>query len=27
VNLNNGVQLGLGSPVTNSAEVGVNFAF
>ena len=27
VNLNNGVQLTLGSPVTNSAEVGVNFAF
>jgi len=27
VNLNNGVQLGLGSPVTNSAEVGVNLAF
>lgn len=27
VNLNNGVQLGLGSPVTNSAEVGVNFSF
>ena len=27
VNLNNGVQLGLGSPVTNSAEIGVNFAF
>ena len=27
VNLNDGVQLGLGSPVTNSAEVGVNFAF
>ena len=27
VNLNNGVQLSLGSPVTNSAEVGVNFAF
>jgi len=27
VNLNNGVQLGLGSPVTNSAEFGVNFAF
>ena len=27
VNLNNGVQLGLGSPVTNSAELGVNFAF
>jgi len=27
VNLNNGVQLGLGSPVTNSAELGLNFAF
>lgn len=27
VNLDNGVQLTLGSPVTNSAEVGVNFAF
>lgn len=27
VNLNNGVQLGLGSPVTNSAELGVQLAF
>lgn len=27
VNLDNGVQATLGSPVTNSAEVGVNFAF
>jgi len=26
-NLNNGVQLTLGSPVTNSAEFGVNFSF
>lgn len=27
VNLDNGVQLTLGSPVTNSAELGINFAF